>query len=170
MCPIYQPMETNDHSAGQLQAMSLLASLRTAVEVCQALALRRAGRDPSQQEDRAPARAHLREARQELMELTMRLRISTIIERGEATALVQAFEDRMLMAQAARSLHLVHQRLLSLYPEVPEGLVEQSRRLQAEAARLAAAEDETLEPAIAAWCDASAGFLGDLASALSTAN
>jgi len=150
--------------------MSLLASLRTAVEVCQALALRREGRDPSEQEAPAPARAHLREARHELRQLTTHLRISTVIERGEETALVQAFEDRMLMAQAARLLHLVHQRLLSLYPDVPAALVERSRRLQAEAARLAAAEDESLVPAITAWCDAMVGFLEDLAAALSTAN
>ena len=38
--------------------------------------------------------------------------------------------------RAARLLHLVHQRLLSLYPAVSETLVEEVRLLSAEAARL----------------------------------
>jgi hypothetical protein len=150
--------------------MSLLASLRTAVEVCNALTLRRAGRDPSEQEESEPARNHLREAREELRQVVTRLRISVVIEDSQETALVRAFEDRTLMAHAARSLHLVHQRLLSLYPEVPEDLVEGARRLQAEAARLATYGADGFTNALVAWCDAAVAFLEDLAAAVSTSN
>jgi hypothetical protein len=59
-------METIHNREGQLRTMSLIATLRTAAEVCQAIALRRAGVDPSEQEEAAAARAHLHEADERL--------------------------------------------------------------------------------------------------------
>lgn len=156
-----------DPSHTQLHAMALLASLRTAVDVCHALAERRAGRDPSDQEPPAPVRVYLREAHDELAVVAARLRSSLAFERTPEAALVQAFEDRMLLAQAARELHVVHQRLLSLYPEVTEELVEHARRVQAEAARLAASDEDGFRLALTTWVEGAAAFLEALAEALS---
>ncbi len=154
----------------QLRAMALIATLRTAAEARHAIAERRAGRDPSGQEDAAPVRAYLRGAREELGGLVTRLRVSLAVGRADEAALVQAFEDRMLLARAGRVLYVVHQRLLSLYPEVPEGLIEDARRVQAEAARTVELGEGAFQEAVGAWLPAAAGFLQDLAGALSTPN
>lgn len=162
-------METRHDHESQLCALSLLATLRTAAAVCQAISLRRAGVDPSAQEDEGSVRAHLLEAEERLRELAVRLRLSLLVEDRVETALVRAFEVRSVLAQAARLLHLVHQRLLSLYPEVDERLVEAARMMQAEAARLGAASDDGACDGLVAWCDAALGFAAALRSALYTA-
>src|SRR5690554_4310968 len=125
-----------DSNASQLRAFALLSTLRTASEVRHAMAERRAGRDPSGQEEGQPVRAYLRAALPSLRGLLSRLRISLVVERDERVALVQAFEDRLTLARLARELHVVHQRLLSLYPDIPEQLVEEARLRQQEAERL----------------------------------
>jgi hypothetical protein len=159
-------MEPDTTPARTLNAMALLASLRTAVDVCHALAERRAGRDPSEQEAPAAARRYLREARRELAALAAGLRAGLAVERAPEAVLVGAFEDRMRLVRAARELHVVHQRLLSLYPAVDEATVEAARRVQAEAARLATADEDGAFPyALAAWVEAAAVFLDALADA-----
>lgn len=162
-------METSDNHDGQLRAMALIASLRTAVDVCRAIALRRAGHDPSEQEDSAPVRRNLTETPRELLEAVRHLRLSLAVLPSGESELLRAFEDRLALAEAARSLHLVHQRLLSLYPEVDAHLVERARVMQAEAARLAATESD-FQDALSAWCEAALAFAGSLGEALSTAN
>jgi erythromycin esterase-like protein len=160
-------MHRSDTSSdAQLRAMALLASLRTAADVCAALAARRAGHDPSEQEPLEAAHRFLRDGRRELLAVVGRLRVSLVIRRPEEAALVQAFEDRMLLARAARESHVVHQRLLSLYPAVPEGLVEQARQVQAEAARLATDDGEGFDEALTAWVEAAAAFLEALSDAV----
>jgi hypothetical protein len=159
-------MNDRDRTEPQLLAMSLLATLRTAAEVCQALALRRAGHDPSDQEDVVTAAAHLRDAPAELDAVVSRLRISLVLGRDDDSALVQAFEERMTLAHAARLLHLVHQRLLSLYPQVDAALIEKARMLQTEAARLAAAGEDGFAHSIAAWVEMGGAFASELAGAL----
>jgi hypothetical protein len=163
-------MEANNRTGAQLQAMSLIATLRAAAEVAHALAERRAGRDPSEQEAEAPARAYLLAASSDLRTVVNRLRMALAVERDPEAALVQAFEDRMLLARAARELHLVHQRLLSLYPAVEGRLAEDARRMQAEAARLVATDEEHFAPALEAWTEAASAFLEALAKAVFAAN
>ncbi len=160
----------NDSDARQIHALVLLSTLRTAAEVRHALAERRAGRDPSEQEAAQPVRAYLRGVRPELGSLVARLRVSLIVEREERAALVQAFEDRLTLSRLARELHVVHQRLLSLYPEAPESLIEEARLRQQEAERLAVASGDSFEVLLTLWLDRTAGFLERLAKALDEAN
>jgi hypothetical protein len=163
-------METHDNQEGQLRAMTLIASLRTAAEVCRAIAWRRAGEDPSEQEASEPVRQHLQHAQQELREVVVRLRLSLAVAPDQEASLVRDFEDRMLLAEAARDLHIVHQRLLSLYPTVDSALVEDARHVQAEAARLAAAGETDFRSPLIAWCDAVVAFADELRRALYTSN
>jgi hypothetical protein len=157
---------STDSPSRTLHAMALLASLRTAVDLCDALAARRGGRDPSDQEAPEAARRYLREARPELASLAAGLRAGLAVERAPEAELVGAFEDRMRLARAARELHVVHQRLLSLYPDVDAGLVERARRIQAEAARLATSDEDGAFPyALSAWVEATTVFLDALAEA-----
>ncbi len=150
--------------------MVLLSTLRTASDVRRAMAERRAGRDPSGQEDSQPVRAYLRAALPSLRGLLSRLRVSLIIDRDERTAFVQAFENRLTLAHLARELHIVHQRLLSLYPAVPEALVEEARMRQQEAERLAVAAGSGFDRVLTLWIERTASFFEGLAKALGTPN
>lgn len=142
--------------------MALLASLRTAAELCQTLSLRRRGYDPSDEQDPLHARDELRAATSELREILVQLRLSLSVKHGEGVELVRAFEDRMLLARAARALHVVHQHLLSLYPAVDADLAEQARIIQAEAARLAGAGESGFTEAAEIWSDRTQPFIEDL--------
>ena len=161
---------TDDASARSFSALALLSTLRTAVEVRHAIAERRAGRDPSEQEDAPSVEAYLREAVPALRSLLARLRVSLVVEREADAAFVQAFEDRLTLARLARELHVVHQRLLSLYPAVPESLVEEARLRQQEAERLVAASGGGFDRVLTQWLDRAAAFFEGLAKALETPN
>src|SRR5690606_11215320 len=152
--------------SSQLRAFALLATLRTANDVRHALAERRAGRDPSEQEDAPGVRAYLGGVLPELRGLVARLRLGLVVAPDERVALVRACEDRLLLHKLARELHVVHQRLLSLYPEVPEELVERARRQQAEAERLATSFGEFFAPVLTAWLDRSVALFEGLAKEL----
>lgn len=156
--------------SAQLRAFALLATLRTANDVRHALAERRAGRDPSEQEDAPGVRAYLGAVLPELRGLVSRLRLSLVVVPDERVALVRAFEDRMMLQNLARDLHVVHQRLLSLYPDVPEDLVELARRQQVEAERLAGTSGDFFAPVLTAWLDRSVALFEGLAKALPGAN
>lgn len=159
-----------DSNTHHLHAMVLLSTLRTASEVRHAMAERRAGRDPSGQEESSPVRAYLRAALPTLQGLLSRLRVSLIVERDERAAFVQAFEDRLTLARLARELHVVHQRLLSLYPDMPEALVEEARLRQQEAERLAVAAGSGFSRMLTLWIDRTARFFEGLAKALEMPN
>ncbi|MEP0547156.1 MAG: hypothetical protein ABJF88_09495 [Rhodothermales bacterium] len=159
-----------DSNTQQLHVMALLSTLRTASEVRHAMAERRAGRDPSGQEDVQPVRDYLREALPTLRSLVSRLRVSLAVERDERAAFVQAFEDRLTLARLARELHVVHQRLLSLYPDVPPALVEEARLRQQEAARLAVASGSGFDRVLTHWLDRTSTFLEAMAEVLETPN
>lgn len=150
--------------------MALLSTLRTASEVRHAMAERRAGRDPSGQERGQPVRAYLQAALPTLRGLLSRLRVSLVVERDERAAFVQAFEDRLALARLARELHVVHQRLLSLYPAVPEALVEEARLRQQEAERLAVAAGSGFSRMLTLWIGRTERFCEGLAKALETPN
>lgn len=160
----------DDASTPSFSALVLLSTLRTAVEVRHAISERRAGRDPSEQEDAPSVEAYLRGILPELQHLLGRLRLSLVVARADEAAFVQAFEDRLVLARLGRELHVVHQRLLSLYPAVPEELVEEARLRQQEAERLAAASGPGFERVLTGWVDRAAGFFEGLAKALKTAN
>ncbi|MEL6613493.1 MAG: hypothetical protein AAFQ53_15455, partial [Bacteroidota bacterium] len=83
---------------GALRAMALIASLRTAAVVREAIADRLAGRDPSEQEAERTARADLAALARDLADDVKRLRVrlATLAADDDLdarAALVQAFED-----------------------------------------------------------------------------
>ncbi|MEM8598991.1 MAG: hypothetical protein AAGF99_03640 [Bacteroidota bacterium] len=161
---------------GALRAMALVASLRTAAVVREAIADRLAGRDPSEQEAARTARADLARLTRDLADDVKRLRVrlatlATDDDLDARAALVQAFEDRLLMNRLGRELHVVHQKLLSLYapsPEagVPEATVELARRVQANAARLASDDAAAFARDLGPFTAALADLLDGLADAI----
>ncbi len=122
---------TSPETAAVFQSMTLLATLSTAAEVRHTMAERRAGRDPSAQEPRPVVVPYLRTAARELQALLMQLMLSHVnvrYDHDEALALiVRHFDERMKWQRAVRLLQGMHQRLLSLYPDVSEELVEEAR-------------------------------------------
>lgn len=126
-------------SAAVLESMTLLATLSTAAEVRESVAERRAGRDPSAQEPAGQAAVRLRAAGQDLMDLLMQLALSRVpLEQGEDEPLsyaVRHFDLLMRLRRIERLTQEMHQRLLSLYPDVSEALVEEARILHAEVAQ-----------------------------------
>lgn len=143
--------------------LALVASLRAAVTAARAVADRRAGRDPSEEQPADAARAGLAEAVARLQAGLVRLRVRLAVGAPEETtaALVQAFEDRLLVADLAHDLHRAHQHLLSLFPAVEAGLVETVRLTHAEAQSLGETED--LETAAAPFVETLSALLGALA-------
>ncbi len=126
--------------AAVLQSMTLLATLQTAVDVWEAAKERRAGRDPSAQEPAGVTRPYLRAAARALQELHRQLHASYVLaerrasaeeEEGALTASVRRFDQLMKLGRAERLLQGMHQRLLSLYPDVSEALVEEARQVHA---------------------------------------
>ena len=101
------------------------------------IAERRSGRDPSEQEPEGRVRQELGALRADLRAHVVRLRLRAVLAapEPEVAALAQAFEDRVLLDDTARTLAVVHQKLLSLYPAVDEGLIEDVRLAASEAAR-----------------------------------
>lgn len=120
--------------------MALLATLTTAEDVRSAIDERRAGRDPSAQEPQQVAVPYLRTAAGELQTLLMQLLMSHVNLRhdhDEALAVaVRHFDERMKLRRVVRLLQGMHQRLLSLYPEVSEQLVEEARVVHRDAETL----------------------------------
>lgn len=145
-------------------AVALVAVARTALASATAVADRRAGRDASAQEPEADVRADLGGLLAALRAQVVRLRLRVVAGAPEGpAALAQAFEDRLLLDDVATTLGVAHQKLLSLYPAVDEGLVEDVRRHAAAARDRATAE--AYDRALAAF----AARTGDLADALAEA-
>ncbi|HIG74732.1 MAG TPA: hypothetical protein EYQ24_09225 [Bacteroidetes bacterium] len=143
-----------------LHALALVAAARTALAAARSIRERRDGRDPSEQEEPVTARADLAVLAGEIGSYVARLRLRSIVaneERSRAAQLAQAFEDRLLLDDLARDARRAHQKLLSLYPEVSERVVEEARIVAETAARLATepdalpADDST--GAAPAWLD-----------------
>ena len=127
-------LPADDRPARALHALALVAAARSALGVAVAIADRRAGRDPSAQEPPATATADLRTAGATLAALTVRLRLHGAAPPAPDPArLAQAFETALVRADTAATLRRAHQKLLSLYPAVPEALVEDARRLASDA-------------------------------------
>ena len=129
------------------QAMVLFSTFSTATNVWHAMRECRAGRDPSAQEQAAFVQAYLRRAAGELQALLMQLQAARIqAERAEdegyIAVLVRRYHDLMTLRRVVHHLKTIHQRLLSLYPDVAEALVEEARLLRDESSALLGAEDE----------------------------
>lgn len=125
-------------SAAVLESMTLLATLSTAVEVGESVAERRSGRDPSAQEPAGRAAVRLRSTGRTLMDLLMQLALSRVPleQRGEGrlSQAVRHFDLLLKLRSAERLTKDMHRRLLSLYPEVSNTLVEEARLLRNEIA------------------------------------
>lgn len=138
------PHSPDASDAALWDAVALLSSLRAAFETAHARQERKAGRDPSAQEAHATARAWLEHARAALREELTLLRLDLVLEADteDATAAALRELDTLLrLGHIAQTLHRTHQRLLSLYPDVDETLVEAVRRLRTTADVLDAQAD-----------------------------
>ncbi len=136
-------MRDHSHPAVAFHAVALVAAARSALQTARQIGDRRSGRDASEQEPTGSVRADLGDLWTELggHVVRLRLRVVTGVPESPAAALAQAFEDRTLLDDVGRTVGVVHQKLLSLYPAVDEGVVEDARRLAAEARRRAVADD-----------------------------
>lgn len=136
-------MRDHTYPASAFHAVALVAAARAALNTARAVADRRAGRDASAQEPEGTVRTDLDALRAELADQIVRLRLRAVVGAPEAraAALAQAFEDRVLLDDLARTMARVHQKLLSLYPAVGAELVEAVRVLGAAVGRRAVADD-----------------------------
>lgn len=130
----------NDSAA--FHAVALVAAARTALQTARRIGDRRAGRDASEQEPEGTVRDDLGQLHAEVGAMLVRLRLRVVagLPAGEAAALAQAFEDRLLLDDLGAALATAHQKLLSLYPAVDAALVEEARVLAGEARRRSVAD------------------------------
>jgi D-alanine-D-alanine ligase len=105
----------------------------TAAEVRHKINQRRSGHDPSSLEASPAVRSYLSGSLPELRELMMRLRIMLAVDGEDDPDAVETLirqGDRLMLVNRIRiMMHTVHQRLMSLYPEVSDEAVETARRL-----------------------------------------
>jgi hypothetical protein len=123
------PQDTSRH--GFLDAVVLFSTLAAAGEVWRSRASRLRGIDPAGLESLASAGPAIREDVMLAEFLLHRLRASEAYrsESGETelVADVRAFDAWLTIQKLGEATHRIHQRLLSLYPSVSEGLVERAR-------------------------------------------
>lgn len=120
-----------------------LSTLHAAAEVVRGRSERVRGIDASELEAPSEARRHIRPALRELEEASFRLGAlqSDVLETvDELSAVVARFDGLLLLNRSAQLLEDIHRRLLSLYPEVGEALIEEVRAT-ATAVRDAVADD-----------------------------
>ena len=165
------PFDTDSRAeAAVFQAASLLSVLTSAAEVWHAAKERRAGRDPSAQEDATVVRPYLRRAQREGQEMVMRLQASLAYaaraDEDALTTLVRRFDSLLTLGRLARLMQTVHQRLLSLYPDVREDLIEEARHLQANAAALLDGEVDAFTDSLPPFLDRALRFNRQLERAL----
>jgi hypothetical protein len=118
--------------AALLRTMTLLATLTAAAEVKLSITDRKAGRDPSSQESDAVATTYLLEAEDEVRRTLLLLRTSMVVAQRESNAdaiavNIRRFNDLTRIQRLGHLLQRIHQRLLSLYPRIPEDRVEAAR-------------------------------------------
>lgn len=139
-----------------LESMTLLATLSTAAEVGQQVQARRAGRDPAAQEPPDVAAPELHAAARDVQDLLMQLMLGRVHlehrDEAEMAAAVRHFDALMKLRRTSRHVHTMHQRLLSLYPDVSEELVEEARIVEQQAETL-------LDADVATFVDRLDGFL-----------
>ena len=131
--------------AALVHTFALVSSATAAIRVLRAVRERQDGRDPSDQEAPHLAAEGLAESIRALLDLLHPQIIASAVELDEATTddrvqFVRRFDQLHRALEAASLVHRVHQRLLSLYPAVPEEVVEEARALQLELAAVASTE------------------------------
>lgn len=135
-----------------VRSMSLLSTLSSALEVARAIRERREGRDPSDQQTADLVLPRLEDNADELEARLVAIRTSLIAgEQGDTTggvALVRHMNLLLLLTSVSRGLHLMHQRLMSLYPAVTEDLVEDSRHLSRASSELVDREKDVFVAAL----------------------
>jgi hypothetical protein len=115
-----------------VQSMSLLSTLSSAMEVAHSIRNRRLGCDPSEQQEPSDVLPSLAENAADIDARLIAIRTSLVAaerEVIEGVSLIRHMNDLLLVSGIARLLHLMHQRLLSLYPAISGDLVEEARRL-----------------------------------------
>ncbi len=152
--------DSNFFEAALLRTMTLLASLNVASELAFGMKERKAGRDPSTDEQEEILMPILRAELDTLNLLFFQLQSSLALSdpnadlnmAGENDAVqsretrlpdaepVHRFIDLIRLQKSTLALQRVHQRLLSLYPAVDEHTAEEARRLKNRCEALADAE------------------------------
>lgn len=142
--------EDGPHAA-LAHTFALVSAASAAVRVLKAVRDRRDGRDPSDQEAASDAADALNASVRELEALLIPVFVSSAVsaddsQSNQGVRLVRHFDRLHRAWEAASLLHRIHQRLLSLYPAVPETLVEEARVLQQDAAAAADCEVDEAPP------------------------
>ncbi|MGI9174949.1 MAG: hypothetical protein ACR2GR_06490, partial [Rhodothermales bacterium] len=105
---------------------------------------------------------YLRQAQREMQEMLMRLQINLAhaeqTREDTVTVLVRRFDSLLTLGRLARLVQTIHQRLLSLYPDIRENLVEEARHVQAEATALLDVEDNAFADHIPPFLDRALRF------------
>ncbi len=161
------PPDDDPAEAAVWQAMVLFSTLSTATEVWHAARERRAGRDPSAQEEAVVVRPYLRRAAGGHQALVLQLQAGRVQatdadEEGHIAALVRRYHDLMALHRVAQHLKVIHQRLLSLYPAVTEALVEEARLLYGESSALPVDEDAVFLARLGSFLHQALVFTGSL--------
>ncbi len=144
--------------------MALLSTFATAVDLIRASHARRLGRDPSEQQSSDVVFSSLTDELCELEDHLIALRASLAAAEREAlnrVALVRHMSDLILLGGVSRSLHAIHQHLMSLYPGVSENLVEDARRLHTACGELIE-HDDGLAAKIVAFIEDCTDFVAEI--------
>ncbi|HEX7071695.1 MAG TPA: hypothetical protein VF190_12855 [Rhodothermales bacterium] len=128
-----------------VSTFALLSAAMAAVRVLRSVRERREGRDPSGQETPADATLALAASVEALQDLLLPVLITAAVsaddpEIDERARLIRRFDEMHRAAEATVLLHRIHQRLLSLYPAVPEQVVEEARILEGALSEVAAGD------------------------------
>ena len=127
--------------ASLVQTLTLISSASTATRVMRAVVDRRKGVDPSEQEVPDQATTGLRASLDELQALLVPVLVASAVvdaeELEERPRLIRHFDELQRLAEVVILMHRVHQRLLSVYPQVADDVVEEARALHKEAVEAA---------------------------------
>lgn len=149
-----------------LRSMVLLSTLSTAAEVWYVTKERRAGRDPSTLEHSCVVKPFLFETSVTLREMIFRLRANLLScsdgRNYYVIRLVRRFDNLLILQRISRRLHLVHQRLLSLYPEVDADLIEEARILGNKSIEVVETESESELSAFVLYLDRLLDFTAEV--------
>ena len=140
-----QPSDQGKLESALFRIMTLLATLSAATEVKFRIEERKAGRDASEQEDEEFALSYLIEAEDELRTALVNVRAGFVLDDASADPIaksVRRFSELSRIRSMCSLLQLMHQRMLSIYPQISEELVEEARQLIIACEALLELEDE----------------------------
>ena len=150
--------------------MTLLATLSAATEVKYRIEERKAGRDASAQEDEEFATSFLLEAEDELRTSLVNLRAGFILYEYDSddaiSTSIRRFSDLSQLHSMCSHLQRMHQRMLSLYPNMPEDLIEEARKLIASCESLLELDEEQYKKGAPAFAQRALQFCDSLLEAL----